>query len=103
MKSMRMLLALAIAAPLSAQQPDSAKHMPMPMGQGMGQEMMRHPGGGMPGMMGQMMEMMGPMMRTMAFSPDHLLARKDALELTPVRSRASPPCVTRPRRPMTRP
>jgi hypothetical protein len=56
------------------------------MGQGMmGQRMMRHPGAmhGMPGMMGQMMEMMGPMMRTMAFEPDHLLARKDALELTP--------------------
>ena len=85
MKSMRMLLALAIAAPLAAQQPDSAKHMPMPMGQGMmGQgQMMRHPGG-MPAMMGQMMEMMGPMMRTMAFTPDHLLTRKDALELTPV-------------------
>lgn len=83
MKCMRMLLALVIAAPLAAQQPDSAKHMPMPMGQGMGQEMMRHPGG-MPDMMGQMMEMMGPMMRTMAFTPDHLLARKDALELTPV-------------------
>jgi hypothetical protein len=83
MKSMRMLLALAVAAPLAAQQPDSAKKMTMPMGQGMGQEMMRHPGE-MPGMMGQMMEMMGPMMRTMAFAPDHLLARKDALELTPV-------------------
>jgi hypothetical protein len=80
MKSMRMLLALAIAAPLAAQQPDSAKHMPMPMGQGMaGHEMQR-----MPDMMGQMMEMMGPMMRTMAFAPDHLLSRKDALELTPV-------------------
>lgn len=79
MKSLRMLLALAVAAPLAAQQPDSAKHMPMPMGQ----EMMRHPGG-MPDMMSQMMEMMGPMMRTMAFAPDNLLARKDALELTPV-------------------
>ncbi len=85
MKSMRMLLALAVAAPLAAQQPDSAKKMTMPMGQGMmGQEMMRHPGGEMPDMMGQMMEMMGPMMRTMAFAPDHLLSRKDALELTPV-------------------
>jgi hypothetical protein len=34
-------------------------------------------------MMSHMMEMMGPMMRTMAFTPDHLLARKDALGLTP--------------------
>jgi len=66
MKRMRMLLALAVSAPLAAQQPDSAKHA-MPMGP----------------MMGQMMEMMGPMMRSMAFAPDHLLARKDALDLTP--------------------
>lgn len=74
MKHMGMLLAILVAAPLAAQQPDSMKpRMPMP-GHG---EM------GMQPMMGQMMEMMGPMMRTMAFVPDHLLARKDALELTP--------------------
>ncbi len=82
MKSMRMLLALAVAVPLAAQQPDSAKRA-MPMGPGM----MQRSGGmemhGMGPMMGQMMEMMGPMMRTMAFAPDHLLARKDALNLTP--------------------
>jgi hypothetical protein len=71
MKSIRMLLALAVATPLAAQQPDSAK----PMQRAGGMEM--------PGMMGQMMEMMSPMMRAMAFEPDHLLARKDALELTP--------------------
>ena len=88
MKSMRMLLALAIAAPLAAQQPDTAKH-PMPMGRGrMGQGMMHGEMGAMQGQdhmagMGQMMEMMGPMMRSMAFAPDHLLARKDALALTP--------------------
>lgn len=88
MKSMRMLLALAIAAPLAAQQPDTAKH-PMPMGPGrMGQGMMHGEMGAMQGQghmggMGQMMEMMGPMMRSMAFAPDHLLARKDALALTP--------------------
>lgn len=89
MKSMGMLLALAIAAPLAAQQPDTAKH-PMPMGPGrMGQGMMHGEMGAMQGqdhmagMMGQMMEMMGPMMRSMAFTPDHLLARKDALALTP--------------------
>src|SRR5512135_2136830 len=71
MTATRLLLALVVAAPLAAQQPDSAKP---PMGM--------HP---MQGdmMMSQMMEMMGPMMRTMAFTPDHLLARKDALELTP--------------------
>ena len=74
MKSMRMLLALAVAAPLAAQQPDSVKPT-MPGGMEM------H--GMMSPMMGQMMEMMGPMMRAMAFDPDHLLARKDALELTP--------------------
>src|SRR6266511_3113378 len=50
------LLALA-AAPLAAQQP------------------------GM--MMGHDQQMMAHMMRAMAFTPDHLLARKDSLNLTP--------------------
>lgn len=87
MKSIRMLLALAIAAPLAAQQPDTAKPaMPM-MHRGMPSAMAGHDTMGpmmqhMQGMQG-MMEMMGPMMRGMAFTPDHLLARKDALELTP--------------------
>jgi len=43
-----------------------------------------------PGMMGQgkphmmqMEQMMAPMMSAMAFTPDHLLARKDSLGLTP--------------------
>lgn len=78
MKHVRLVLALALAAPLAAQQPDSAKP-PMPMhGHGeMGMHDMTGP------MMEHMMDMMGPMMRTMAFTPDHLLARKDALELTP--------------------
>jgi hypothetical protein len=69
-----MLLALVVAAPLAAQQPDSTKPA-MPM--------RRHGEMEMGQMMMGMMEMMGPMMRTMAFEPDHLLARKDALELTP--------------------
>lgn len=69
MKSTPLLLALLVAAPLAAQQADSVKS---PMGM--------HPM--MDPMMGHMMEMMGPMMRTMAFVPDHLLARKDALDLT---------------------
>jgi hypothetical protein len=55
-------LALLPAA-LAAQQPDM-------MGQGM-----------MPHMM-QMEQMMAPLMRGMAFAPDHLLMRKDALGLT---------------------
>ena len=78
MKTMRMLLALAVAAPLAAQQPDSAKRPAMPAGPGM----MRHEGMH-PGMMQGMMGMMGPMMRSMAFAPAHLLQRKDALDLTP--------------------
>ena len=79
------LLALA-AAPLGAQQPakpDTAKPRMMGpgmmgqgpmMGQGMQHEMMMH--------MQQMQEMMGPMMRGMAFAPDHLLNRRDTLGLT---------------------
>ncbi|HEX9610477.1 MAG TPA: Spy/CpxP family protein refolding chaperone [Gemmatimonadales bacterium] len=79
------LLAL-VAAPLAAQQPvkpDTAKPGMMGpgmmgrgrmMGQGMQHEMMAH--------MQQMQEMMGPMMREMAFAPDHLLNRKDSLGLT---------------------
>src|SRR6266511_1971863 len=60
------LLALA-AAPLAAQQPG--------MMMGHDQQMMAH--------MRQMEQMMAPMMRAMAFTPDHLLARKDSLNLTP--------------------
>jgi len=65
MKRIRSLALLTlVAAPLAAQQPGM-------MGQGM-----------MPHMM-QMEQMMAPMMRAMAFTPDHLLARKDSLGLTP--------------------
>ena len=53
-----------LAMPLVAQQPGM-------MEQGM-----------MPPMM-QMEQMMAPMMGAMAFTPDHLLARKDSLSLTP--------------------
>src|SRR6266699_3684203 len=60
--SMLGLAALA-AAPLAAQQP-----MP-PMGHMMGDPM-------------AMQEMMGPMMQVMLYTPQHLLARKDALGLT---------------------
>ena len=85
MKSVRLLLALAVAAPLAAQQPDSAKR-PMPMGPRMEHRTMRMEGmegmGGMAGME-EHMGMMRSMMRGMVFAPDHLLARKDVLELTP--------------------
>ena len=65
MKRMSMLwLAALAAAPLAAQQP-----MP-PMGHMMGDPM-------------AMQEMMGPMMQVMLYTPQHLLARKDALGLTP--------------------
>src|SRR2546422_11593616 len=64
-KSGLALLALA-AAPLVAQQPHRM---------GRDQQMMSH--------MMQMEQMMAPMMRAMAFTPDHLLARKDSLNLTP--------------------
>jgi LTXXQ motif family protein len=72
----RLVLMALVAAPLAAQQPAKSDtgmmhHM---MGPGMGQGMM--------GQMMQMQEMMGPMMRGMAFAPDHLLMRKDALGLS---------------------
>ncbi len=54
------------AAPLAAQQPQMMGH---------DQSMTDH--------MRQMQQMMAPMMRAMAFTPDHLLARKDSLNLTP--------------------
>src|SRR5207248_1402366 len=60
----RSLLALmALAGPLAAQQPAHPMHTMMddPMA---------------------MQEMMGPMMQVMLYTPQHLLARKDALGLT---------------------
>jgi len=65
------LVALALAVPLAAQQSDTMHHPMMGAGPGM---MMDNP----------MMERMGPsMMRLMLSTPQHLLARKDALGLTP--------------------
>ncbi len=85
MKVIHTLLALAVAAPLAAQQPDSAKkpmhrgpHMDQRMGPGMMQGRMME----MQGMMGHMSQMMGPMMRGMGYMPDHLLMKKDQLQLT---------------------
>jgi Spy/CpxP family protein refolding chaperone len=66
--------AVLVATPLMAQQPapkHDSTHRPM-MQQGMmgqGHQMME--------------EMMGPMMKSMAYTPAHLLDRKDVLELTP--------------------
>ena len=88
MKVIRTLLALAVAAPLAAQQPDSAKKPALPMGHQMGPGMMQGRMemqgmmGPMMGHMSQMMQMMGPMMRGMGYSPEHLLMKKDQLQLT---------------------
>jgi hypothetical protein len=63
-------LALALVAPLAAQQPDSMRH---PMMGDRGMMMMDDP----------MMQQMGPlMMRIMLYAPQHLLSRRDALGLT---------------------
>ena len=65
------LVALALAAPLVAQQSDSMHHPMMGAGHGMTMD-------------DPMMERMGPsLMRMMLYTPQHLLARKDALGLTP--------------------
>src|SRR5688572_6404793 len=76
MKSLSAFCSLMVLAlPLVAQEPrptqrDSARPRMM-----MQDREMSH--------MSQMHEMMGPMMRAMAFAPAHLLARKEALQLTP--------------------
>ncbi|HWC73914.1 MAG TPA: Spy/CpxP family protein refolding chaperone [Gemmatimonadales bacterium] len=66
-----------VAAPLAAQDTSHARHPGM------------HPGmkgrGGMGGgdeMMSMMREMMAPLMGIIAYTPEHLLARKDSLKLT---------------------
>jgi Spy/CpxP family protein refolding chaperone len=86
MKIMRTLLALAVAAPLAAQQPDSARKPRTPMGHEMGHQMdpgmMQGRMMEMQGMMGHMSQMMGPMMRGMGYNPEHLLMKKDQLQLT---------------------
>lgn len=60
------------AAPLAAQDTTHRHQEARPRG------MM----GGMDDMMPMMREMMAPMMRAMAYTPQHLLARKDTLKLT---------------------
>jgi hypothetical protein len=59
-----------MAAPIAAQDPQHRHQGQPPAMMGMGD------------MMPMMHEMMAPMMRAMAYSPAHLLARKDSLKLT---------------------
>ena len=77
--SMGAIVALALAAPLAAQQ-DSTR----PMGHGhqhcMGASCPAQGAGGMG--MGMGMGITGPMARTMAFTPGHLLDHKDILGLS---------------------
>ncbi len=72
-------LLCCIAAPLAAQDTTHARRPVQQPRAGMG---MRAEHGGMDEMMGMMREMMAPMMHIMAYTPDHLLARKDSLQLT---------------------
>lgn len=62
-------VALLAALPLDAQQPTQPM-MRVPMGHSMGDPM-------------ALQDMMGPMMQLLLYTPQHLLARKDALGLTP--------------------
>lgn len=67
-----------IAMPLAAQ--DTTR--PRPPGPGPRAGMGMHGPHGGDAMMGMMREMMGPMIRIMAYEPGHLLAWKDSLRLT---------------------
>src|SRR6267143_912129 len=69
-----------IAAPLAAQDTTHARHPAQRPHAGMGQ---RAQHGEMDEMMPMMREMMAPLMRVMAYTPEHLLSRKDSLKLTP--------------------
>jgi Spy/CpxP family protein refolding chaperone len=72
-----------IAAPLAAQQDTTHARRPgQPAGAAMGRGMARGERGGMDDMVAMMHEMMGPMVRIIAYTPDHLLAHKDSLTLT---------------------
>jgi len=69
-----------IAAPLAAQDTTHARHAAPRPHAGMAH---RAEHGEMDEMMPMMREMMAPMMRAMAYTPEHLLSRKDSLKLTP--------------------
>lgn len=80
MKSLALVttLCLIAAAPVAAQDTTHARHPAHP---GMGPR--SGPRGAMADdMMPMMREMMAPMMRIIAYTPDHLLAHKDSLQLT---------------------
>lgn len=88
MKSLGMMtLGLClIGAPLAAQQDTTHARHPMQRQRAgaaqrgaRGHDMER---GGMDEMMPMMREMMAPMLRMIAYTPDHLLAHKDSLQLT---------------------
>jgi len=69
-----------IAAPLTAQDTTHARR-PAPRAHARMEQRAGH--GEMDEMMPMMREMMAPMMRAMAYTPEHLLSRKDSLKLTP--------------------
>lgn len=81
MKSLRLITLgfLCIVAPLAAQDTTHARH---PGARPRDRGMQRGERAGMDDMMPMMREMMGTMMRFTAYTPDHLLARKDSLRLT---------------------
>ena len=68
-----------IAAPLAAEDTTHARHPARRPRAAMGQ---RGEHGEMDEMMPMMREMMAPIMRVMAYTPEHLLSRKDSLKLT---------------------
>ena len=70
-----------IAAPLTAQDTTHARHPAQRPGVGMMGQRAEH--GEMDEIMPMMREMMAPMMPAMAYTPEHLLSRKDSLKLTP--------------------
>jgi len=69
-----------IAAPLAAQDTTHARRPAQRPHAGMMGQRGEH--GEMDDMMPMMREMMAPMMRVMAYVPEHLLSRKDSLKLT---------------------
>ena len=70
-----------IAAPLAAQDTTQARRPAQRPRAGMMGQRGEH--GEMDDMMPMMREMMAPLMRVMAYVPEHLLSRKDSLKLTP--------------------
>jgi Spy/CpxP family protein refolding chaperone len=82
MKSLALITATVclIAVPLAAQDTTHARRPGARPGGAMGQREMGRRGD--EEMMAMMREMMAPMMRIVAYTPDHLLDHKDSLQLT---------------------